>query len=80
GNYYYGPAQIKGLLVQLPIFHGKERENVITWLLQVDLLFKARKVESIEEEDKILNFVKGLKLATKAKVSYRVSESLENAM
>ncbi|CAG8656534.1 4409_t:CDS:2, partial [Dentiscutata heterogama] len=27
-------------------------------------------VESIEEEDKILNFIEGLKPATKAKVSY----------
>ncbi|RIB11595.1 hypothetical protein C2G38_2042542 [Gigaspora rosea] len=36
------------LAVQLPIFNDKDGENVLTWLLQVDLLFKARKVEDEE--------------------------------
>ncbi|CAG8665329.1 15384_t:CDS:2, partial [Dentiscutata heterogama] len=132
------------LSVQLPVFHGKQDENVMTWLLQVDLLYKARKieneerlqyiitglkdaalqwylnkvqaytdqtlfeswkdfskeiklafqppqhqqylrnilgqVESMDEADKILYFTEGLKAATKAEVSYRSPENLEEAI
>ena len=42
-------SQARGLTVQLPVFYGKQNENVITWLLQVDLLFKARKIEAKEQ-------------------------------
>ncbi|CAG8550888.1 488_t:CDS:2 [Dentiscutata heterogama] len=38
----------KGLNIHLPVFSGKDGENVLTWLLQVDLLFKAKKVEDEE--------------------------------
>ena len=33
------------LPVQLPYFHGRENENVQTWLFQVDQVFKAKKIE-----------------------------------
>ncbi|CAG8458025.1 12854_t:CDS:2 [Cetraspora pellucida] len=127
-TYVQAPPQAKGLTVQLLVFYGKEKENVATWLLQVDLLYKAYKiedekrlqyiitglkdaalqwyfnkvqayeaqkpfeestpqgseiyweVEQMDEADKILNFIKGLKLATKAEVSYQVLKSLENAI
>ncbi|CAG8563916.1 3569_t:CDS:2, partial [Dentiscutata heterogama] len=96
-TYHCELAQIKGLLVQLPIFYRKEKENIIMWLLQ-DIalqlylnkiqghengkLFETWKefekelrnilgqVESIDEADKILNFVEGLKFATKVEVNY----------
>ncbi|CAG8515479.1 27073_t:CDS:2 [Dentiscutata erythropus] len=45
---------LRGLTVQLLVFHGKDRENILTWLLQVDLLFKARK---IKDEEKLLNII-----------------------
>ncbi|CAG8820341.1 13131_t:CDS:1, partial [Cetraspora pellucida] len=37
----------------------------------------SKQVEKIYEADKILNFIEGLKLATKAEISYCVSKSLE---
>ncbi|CAG8822219.1 24488_t:CDS:2, partial [Cetraspora pellucida] len=36
------------LTVQLLVFSDKDGENVLTWLLQVNLLFKARKVQADE--------------------------------
>ncbi|CAG8817493.1 13883_t:CDS:2, partial [Cetraspora pellucida] len=39
---------LRGLTVQLLVFSSRDGENVLTWLLQVDLLFKARKVDDDE--------------------------------
>ncbi|CAG8700047.1 1377_t:CDS:2 [Cetraspora pellucida] len=47
-NQKSAPPQAKGLTVQLPVFYRKEKENIATWLLQVDLLYKARKIEDDE--------------------------------
>ncbi|CAG8723490.1 12503_t:CDS:1, partial [Dentiscutata heterogama] len=53
-----GNDSSKGLTVQLPIFSGKDGENVLTWLLQVDLLFKARKVEDMERLQYVITGLK----------------------
>ncbi|CAG8648700.1 6651_t:CDS:2, partial [Cetraspora pellucida] len=48
----------RGLTVQLSVFHSKDDKNVLTWLLQVDLLFKARRVE---DEERLQYVITGLK-------------------
>ncbi|CAG8538006.1 16345_t:CDS:2 [Dentiscutata heterogama] len=51
-------ASSKELNVHFPVFSRKDGENVLTWLLQVDLLFKAKKVE---DEERLQYIITGLK-------------------
>ncbi|CAG8845992.1 41726_t:CDS:2, partial [Gigaspora margarita] len=45
--------QSKGLIVQLPTFKSREGENMLMWLLQVNLLIKAKKID----EEKRLQYI-----------------------
>ncbi|CAG8661943.1 13719_t:CDS:2, partial [Racocetra fulgida] len=83
-----GSTPAKGLSVQLPIFEGKEEKTQLRNIKQTTTVqeYVARyqnllgQVDGMHEADKILYFTEGLKPSTKAEVSYRAPEKLDDAI
>src|SRR5687768_17437664 len=58
-NVQAGSGNNSGLSVQLPTFEGRVGENIISWLLQVDLVFQARRIEEADRLRYIVTSLKG---------------------